>query len=152
MSDVDVVRPAMAEMRAAAVVSWVLALGFGLPGVYAVWYFATTGEVAIFLGFPTYGSGPFEDVGVPTTVPVLIAFLVVCLVEALVGLLLWRGRMAAIAMALLILPFELIFWWGFALPFGPLLGVARTVLVVVAWLQQRRLAPPPMGSRWDPAP
>ena len=32
----------------------------------------------------------------------------------------------------LLLPFELFFWIGFALPFGPPLGIARTVLVLLA--------------------
>jgi hypothetical protein len=31
-----------------------------------------------------------------------------------------------------LLPFELAFWIGFALPFGPLLGTARTALLLLA--------------------
>lgn len=46
--------------RVAAVCSLLLGLGFGLPGSYAAWYYARHGEVWTFLGFPTYGGGPFE--------------------------------------------------------------------------------------------
>ena len=47
-------------LRAAAALAWVTGLGFGLPCTYAIWYFADRGEVWTFLGFPTYGGGPFE--------------------------------------------------------------------------------------------
>ena len=68
-------------MRAAAICSWILSVGFGLPCIYAMWYFARRGEVWTFLGFPTYGHGPFEDVGLATSTPLLACFLVVCVAE-----------------------------------------------------------------------
>jgi hypothetical protein len=68
------------------------------------------------LDFPTYGSGPFEDVGVETTTPLLIAFVLACAAELAVGL-----------------PLELAFWIEFALPVAIALGLARTALVVAAW-------------------
>ena len=36
-------------------------------------------------------------------------------------------------LALALLPAEVTFWIGFALPLGPVLGVARTALVVAGW-------------------
>ena len=42
-------------MKAAAVTSIFLGLGFGLPDVYAIWHLGRTGSVARFLGYPTYG-------------------------------------------------------------------------------------------------
>ncbi|MFJ7068996.1 hypothetical protein [Streptomyces sp. NPDC101115] len=64
--------------------------------------------------------------------PLLAGFLVVCLAEVGAGRLLWRRRPAARPVALALLPAEAAFWAGFALPFGFLLGAARTVLVLVA--------------------
>lgn len=116
--------------RAAAVCSLVLGLGFGLPGAYGAWYYARHGEVWTFLGFPTYGDGPFERWGFPTSVALLLGFVAVCAVEVVVGVLLWRDATIAPWLALALLPVELVFWIGFALPFGPLLGLARTALVV----------------------
>lgn len=116
--------------RAAAVCSQVLGLGFGLPGAYGAWYYARHGEVWSFLGFPTYGDGPFERWGFPTSVALLLGFVVVCAAEVVVGTLLWRGAPTAAWLALALLPVELVFWIGFALPFGPLLGLARSALVV----------------------
>ena len=117
-------------IRAAAICSLVLGLGFGLPGAYGTWHFARHGEVWKLLGFPTYGDGPFERWGLPISVTLLLGFMTVCAAEVVVGVLLWRDATAAPWLALALLPVELVFWIGFALPFGPLLGLARTALVV----------------------
>ena len=116
--------------RAAAVLAWIPGLGFGVPGAYAIWYLVDHGTVWTFLGFPTYGGGPFESIGLDTTVPLLVAFLAVCLAELLLGYLLWIRRGAVLAYALL--PLEFAFWIGFALPIGPIVGLLRTVLVIRA--------------------
>jgi len=56
------------------------------------------------MDFPAYGRGPFERVGIPTTVPLLAAFLLVCILEAVAGSLLWRGSMVGTVLALVLLP------------------------------------------------
>jgi hypothetical protein len=38
----------------------------------------------------------------------------------------------AATLSYLLLPLELVFWIGFALPFGPPLGIARTILLLIA--------------------
>jgi hypothetical protein len=119
-------------IRAASALSWTLGLGFGLPCVYAVWYFAREGQVWTLLGFPTYGAGPFTRVGIDTTVLLLTTFLIVCVAEVSVGWLLWKQPTAGTWTALALLPLELFFWVGFALPYGVLLGTARTVLILVS--------------------
>ena len=120
--------------RAAALCSVLLGLGFGLPGAYGAWYYACHGEVWTFVGFPTYGGGPFERWGIPTSVALLLGFVAVCAAEVAVGVLLWRDAAAAPWLPLILLPVELVFWIGFALPVGPLLGLARSMLVVAALL------------------
>jgi hypothetical protein len=100
--------------KAAAVCSLLLAVGFGLPGAFGTWYYTRHGEVWTFLGFPTYGEGPFERWGLPTSVPLLLGFVAVCAAEAVVGVLLWRDETAAPWLALALLPAELVFWLGFA--------------------------------------
>ena len=83
-------------MRGAAVLAWVTGLGFGLPCTYAIWYFADRGDVWTFLGFPAYGRGPFEDIGIETTVPLLVLFLLACVAEVAAGWLLWQRRRAGV--------------------------------------------------------
>jgi hypothetical protein len=125
-------------MRAAALCAWVAGLGFGLPGLYGTWYFAAHDRVWSFLDFPTYGSGPFEAAGIETSTPLLIAFVLVCAAELVAGRMLWQRKRAAITISLALLPLELAFWIGFALPVAIALGVARTALVLVAWSSWRR--------------
>lgn len=123
----------MLGMRTAAgAVSLLLGLGFGLPCIFGIRHLARTSEVWTFLGFPTYGGGPFERIGVPTSVPLLVGFLAVCAAEVAVAVMLWSGMSTAPSAAYTLLPFELVFWIGFALPFGPVLGVTRTVLLLLA--------------------
>ena len=114
---------------AAAVCSLVLGFGFGIPGVIGALHFASTGEVWRFLGFPTYGSGPFERWGVPTSVALLGGFVLVCAAEVLLGVMILADVPGTKAFAIALLPFELAYWIGFALPLGPPLGIDRTVLL-----------------------
>jgi hypothetical protein len=119
-------------LKVAGGVSVLLGLGFGLPGVYGTWYFARHGEVWTFLGFPTYGKGPFQQRGIETTVALLVTFVLVCFAEVAIGWLLWQEMKVGAWVALALLPVELVFWFGFALPFGFVLGLGRTVLVLAA--------------------
>ncbi|MGW1346672.1 hypothetical protein ACWCOV_36855 [Kribbella sp. NPDC002412] len=114
--------------RTAAVLAWIPGLGFGLPCLYAIWHLAESGTVWTFLGFPTYGGGPFESLGLETSVQLLVAFLAVCVAEVVLGYLLWTRRGAVLAFALL--PIELAFWIGFALPLGPLTALLRTATLI----------------------
>jgi len=125
-------------MRAAGMMAWIAGLGFGLPCVYAIRYLADRGVVWTFLGFPTYGHGPFERIGITTTVPLLVMFLIVCASEVVVGWLLWSQQGLGLVVALALLPFEFAFWIGFSLPVGPILGIVRTVLVVGVMVAARR--------------
>ena len=99
-------------------------------------FYARQGEVWTFLGFPTYGNGPFERWGFPTSTALLVGFVAVCAAEVVVGVLLWRDAMIAPWLALALLPVELVFWIGFVLPFGPLLGLARSALVVAVLMSR----------------
>ncbi len=84
------------------------------------------------MGFPTYGGGPFEAIGLPTSVLLLIGFLLVCLAEVAGGVMLLLDVPHAATVSYLLLPFESVFWIGFALPFRPPLGIARTFLLLLA--------------------
>lgn len=56
-------------LRAAGLLCWLLAAGFGplcIPAMAAV---ARGDGVWSFLGFPTYGGAVFEQLGIPTSVP-----------------------------------------------------------------------------------
>ncbi len=76
--------------------------------------------------------------------PLLVAFLLVCRAELVIGWLLWQHRRPAGLRALALLPVEFVFWIGFALPLGPIVGPARTrrgahSLVIAAPSRLRRV-------------
>jgi hypothetical protein len=90
------------------------------------------------MGFPAYGRGPFESHGITSTVPLLAGFLAVCVVEGIAGWLLWGGHLSGAILAIAVLPFGAVYWWGFALPIPPLFAVLRTALLVADWRSLNR--------------
>ncbi|MFN8467023.1 MAG: hypothetical protein U0X20_15825 [Caldilineaceae bacterium] len=126
-----------AALRAAAILLWVSAIGFGVFCPPAIMSLLRGSGVPYVMGFPAYGEGPFEGVGIPTTVPLLLVFFGVCVLEGVAGWLVWCASRAGAILANALLPVGAVFWWGFALPFGPLLALMRTVLLVVGWRSLR---------------
>ena len=120
-------------LRVAAILHWVIAIGFGVFCVPAMRNLLSGRDIPIVMGFPTYGRGPFERIGIPTTVPLLAAFLLVCMLEGVAGFLLWRGSMAGAVLALVLLPLGGVFWWGFALPIPPIFALVWTILILMSW-------------------
>lgn len=78
-------------LRGAAVLLWLTGAGFGIPRLWRIWYLHSTGRVATVMGFPAYGHGPFEGHGLSTTIPLLLAYLVVCVLEVVAGVRIWGG-------------------------------------------------------------
>ncbi|MBA3261997.1 MAG: hypothetical protein H0T69_05925 [Thermoleophilaceae bacterium] len=118
--------------RAAGGLAWAAGLGFGPLGVYGTIHLAKHGEVWQFMGLPTYGDGPFERIGIPTSVPLCTGFVAVCAAEFMVGSMLWASKPGARRLSVGLLPLELAYWVGFALPGGLVLGVLRTAAVVAS--------------------
>ncbi|MDH4365095.1 MAG: hypothetical protein OEY70_13555 [Acidimicrobiia bacterium] len=116
----------------AGLTSMVAGLGFGVPCAWGIVHLARTGEAWTFLGCPTYGGGLFDRAGIETTVPLLLGFLVVCVIEVALAVMIWTGQAVAKTVGYVMLPIELMFWLGFSLPAGPPLGVARTILLALA--------------------
>ena len=116
----------------AGVIAILTGFGFGLPGIFGLRHFARHRAIFTFMGFPTYGGGPFERLGLPTSTPLLAGFVAVCAAEIVIGHFLLSGAEAALWASIVLLPFELIYWFGFALPYGFLLGAVRLAAVLAA--------------------
>lgn len=125
------------QLRVAAILLWITAFGLGVFCLPAISNLLTARDIPYVMGFPAYGRGPFERVGIPTTVPLLAVFLLVCILEGLAGWWLWGGHKEGAVLALVLLPAGAIFWWGFALPFPPIFALVRTILIVVSWQSLR---------------
>jgi hypothetical protein len=120
-------------LRVAAILLWLNGIGFGVFCIPAIRNLTIGRDIPIVIGFPAYGRGPFERIGISTTVPLLVGFLLVCILEVVAGLLIWGGSKVGAIIALALVPAGAIFWWGFALPFGPIFAVISTVLIVLGW-------------------
>ena len=66
-------------------------------------------------------------------IALLLVFMGVALAAIGTGWLLWTHHHSGPVLNLMLLPVEAVFWIGFALPVPWLLGVARVVLVCLAW-------------------
>jgi hypothetical protein len=122
----------------AAVVTWFYAAGFGLSTIPVAIYLRQRGKLPSFFGmFETYGGPWSARVTDSTFVVLLMAFMVVCAAAAWTGWLLWGGSRLGAILGLALLPVEAVFWIGFALPIPWLLGLARVVLIALAWKSLR---------------
>jgi hypothetical protein len=120
-------------IKIAALCLWISGLGFGIPCIYGIWSMVRGKGIAYLMGFPTYGNGPFEKIGVHTTTLLLIGFLLVCGLECIAGWGLWRGDKGAAILSFTIIPVEILFFIGFALPFGPIFLIARLFFLLIGW-------------------
>jgi hypothetical protein len=124
----------MTSAQIAAVLTWAYAVGFGIPVIYVAPYLVRHGALPTFLGmFPMYGGSWSSRVGTSAFVALLISFAVVTLAAAFAGWLVWQGSRTGALLSLVLLPVEAVFWIGFALPIPWVIGIARVVLLAVAW-------------------
>lgn len=122
-----------ALIRVAAFLHWFIAVGLGVFCFPAIQNLLNGRDIPLVMGFPAYGRGPFERVGIPTTIPLLAMFLLVCILEAVAGVLLWGGHKSGAILALVLLPAGAVFWWGFTLPIPPVFALIWTVLILLNW-------------------
>jgi hypothetical protein len=127
----------MTVLRVAAILNWFIAVGFGVFCFPAIRNLLLGRDIPFVMGLPAYGRGPFERVGIPTTVPLLAGFLLVCILEAVAGFLLWQGYKSGAVLALVLVPVGGVFWWGFALPIPPIFAAVWTILILVGWQSLR---------------
>ncbi len=120
-------------LRLAAILLLISGVGFGVFCIPAIRNLLIGRDIPIVMGLPAYGRGPFERVGIRTTVPLLAGFLLVCILEGVAGVLVWGGSKVGAILALALLPAGAIFWWGFALPFGPIFALLGTILILLNW-------------------
>jgi hypothetical protein len=121
--------------RIDAVATWVYAAGFGLPVVpIAVYHLNTQGKLPSFFGlFDMYGGRWSNRLSPGVFAALLVAFLLVLIVTAFAAWLVWNGSRTGAVLSLALLPAEIVFWIGFDLPIPWVFGIARVVLLVLAW-------------------
>ena len=102
-------------------------------GVVPTLYYAfTQGHLPTFGGMKLLG-GPFEKLGLEALIVAGIGYIIVCALNILAAYWLWNSKMDGAVLELILLGLSVIFWYGFALPLGPLLGIIQVVLMALAW-------------------
>jgi hypothetical protein len=121
------------QVKVASILLGITAVGFGVFCLPAIRSLLAGRGIPIVMGFPAYGDGPFERVGIRTTVPLVAGFLAVCILEGVAAWLLWGGHRSGAILALVTVPLGAVYWWGFALPIPPILVGISIVLVLLSW-------------------
>lgn len=104
-----------------------------LVGVVPTLYYALTRGHLPTLGGIRLLSGPFEKLGLNPLIVAGIGYLIVSGLKILAAYWLWGSRMDGAVLELILLGLSAIFWYGFALPFGPIMGVIQVVLLALVW-------------------
>ena len=125
---------AVLALQFAAVLLWLVAGGFGIPAPFVASHLLRERTLPSFMNlFPMYGGGVFDRFS-PEVFGVLLGlFTALCALEAYAGWLLWNGERLGALITLALLPIEVVFWAGFAVPFPPLIAIARLALLGAGW-------------------
>jgi len=76
-------------------------------------------------------SGPFEALGIDAMFVAGLLFAVVSGFNLLAAYWVWSLRMDGVMLELILLGLSIPFWYGFAIPYGPILGLLILLLLVV---------------------
>lgn len=121
-----------ARLKAVTIVVGVDA-GMWLIGVPPTLFYAfEQGALPVVAGIRLLG-GPFERLGLDGLIVAGIIFIVVSALKLLAADWLWQARRDGAVLAAILLGLSVIFWYGFALPLGPLVGLTQAALLARAW-------------------
>jgi hypothetical protein len=124
-------------IRIAALLFFLTGIGWPLGGLAVTLHMIRTGTRPLVFGIHAL-EGPWTAVYDHQAIVVLHAiFLALTAVELLAGYWLWKFARKGAVLGLALQPLEAIFWYGFALPIPPLMGLLKMVLLASGWKRLR---------------
>ncbi len=108
------------------------ALAWSLSVLPILEYARVRRDLPTLLGIRLLG-GRFESLGITTVIVAGLVFVVVSGLKLLAAYWLWGARADGAVLGLILLGLSAIFWYGFELPFGPLVGLPEAILLVIVW-------------------
>ena len=102
-------------------------------GVIPTLYYAFTHRTLPTVGGIRLLGGPFETLGIEALIVAGIVYVVVSALKIMAAYWLWNSRKDGAVLELILLGLSTVFWYGFALPFGPPLGITQVVLLALVW-------------------
>ncbi len=125
----------MAELslKASAAFLWLGAVGIGLSATLVASHLLRVRAFPMAMHIRLFGGGAFERWS-PEVVVVLLGLLTaICAMQLFAGWLIWNRQQLGATVMLALLPLEVAFWIGFALPYPPPLAAIRLALLGVGW-------------------
>ena len=74
-----------------------------------------------------------ERLGLDVLIVAGLTFVVVSALKLLAAYWIWRTRKDGAVLALILLGVSTVFWYGFALPLGPIEAIPELVLIALTW-------------------
>jgi len=105
---------------------WLFGVGLTLIPVYR------NRALPEFAGIRLLG-GPFEALGINGMILAGLMFVMVSAFKLLAAAWLSSGRKDGAVLELILLGLSAIFWYGFALPFGPPIGILQVIILALTW-------------------
>jgi len=115
-----------------AVLVVVDALGWGLSVPPVLKYALTHRNLPTLFGIRLL-SGPLEALGIESIVVAGLLFVLVSGLKLLAAYWLWQAQADGAILELILLGLSAMFWYAFALPFGPLAGIPQVILIAMVW-------------------
>ena len=111
--------------------------GMWLVGVPPTLYYAfINNKLPMWNGIKLLG-GPFERLGLDGLIVAGLMFVTVSAFKILAAYWLRQARKDGAVLALILLGLSAIFWYGFALPLGPVVGAAEIFVLARVWRMLR---------------
>ncbi|HEX2648288.1 MAG TPA: hypothetical protein VHO95_13755 [Candidatus Dormibacteraeota bacterium] len=120
-------------LKASAALLWLGAVGIGATACAVLPLFIRSHSVPTMKGMRLFGGGAFERLSPKMFSLLLAAFVVVCLLQVVAGYLLWTRDLIGVVLVLALLPVEIAFWVGFAMPYPPPVAVVRLIFLALGW-------------------
>lgn len=119
-------------ITALALCVFINGFGWALGVLPALHYAFKHRTLPPFAGFRAL-SGPFEALGMDALIVAGLLFVTISAFRILAAYWLWRERFDGAVLELILLGLSAIFWYGFALPFGPPGAALEIMLMVLSW-------------------
>jgi hypothetical protein len=104
-----------------------------LIGVPPTLFYALKRRALPELGGIRLMGGPFEALGLDGLIVSGLIFTVVSALKLLAAYWVRAGRLDGAVLELILLGLSAIFWYGFALPLGPIVGTVQVAVLLLAW-------------------
>ena len=123
-------------IAAASILCYLIGVGWSIGAPRSIIYMIRNRELRVIespMGQFRGMAGPFEALGMDAMILLAVLFSVINLLYLLAGYWLWKSHRNGGILAISLLVLSAVFWWGFALPFGPVVGLLHLGLLATGW-------------------